>query len=63
MGKSAEQGSEQASNSRVPGRARRYGSKTASPVTVVTDDDYRCIWRPCDALEVDEAASPSESET
>ncbi|MDZ7785184.1 MAG: hypothetical protein U5K56_20285 [Halioglobus sp.] len=58
MHRSAEQGSERADDSWATHRTRRDGSEAASPVTVVTDADYRCAWRPCEALEADEAGSP-----
>ena len=60
MHRSAEQGSEWVNDSGSPHRKHRDGSEAASPpVTVVTDADYRCAWRPCEALEVDEDGSPT----
>lgn len=59
MHRSAERATERVNDSGAPDRARRDGGKAAvSPVTVVTDADYRCAWRPCEALEVDETGSP-----
>jgi len=58
--RSAERGSEWVNDSGARHPARRDGCEAASLVTVVTDADYRCAWRPCEALEVDEAGSPPE---
>lgn len=34
-----------------PGESPPPHEPPHGPVIVVTDDDYRCVWRPCEALE------------
>ena len=35
--------------------APREDEHAGLPVTEITDEDYRCVWRPCPALEEDSA--------
>lgn len=47
--------------------ASRFGgpgitdSQSAEPVIVVTDADYRCVWRPCEPLEEPQAPAGQDA--
>ena len=34
--------------------------QTAMEITVITDADYRCVWRPCPELLEDDTPGPGE---